>query len=110
MIHAQDPTARPTLGLTTHHDPRVALVAATAEREHAAWGAAQVAMWAVANDATVMDVERAPGAYTCYIDPAREVLEKAGIDTNKLPLYADAMPRARRDSIDLDLLGRLRRG
>ncbi len=110
QIHSQDPRGHEPAGLTSHRDPRVALVAATAEREHASWGAAQVAVWAVANDATPGEVASAPGSYTRYIDPARDVLEKAGIDTNKLPLYAHALPRMRKDAFDMDLLGRIRGG
>ena len=110
QIHSEDPRALPARGLTSHKDPRVALVAAAAEREHASWGAAQVAIWAVANDVTEDEVASAPGAYTTYIDPARDVLEKAGIDTNKLPLYAKASPLPRRSSLELDLIGRVRGG
>jgi hypothetical protein len=110
QIHSEDPRGVPSRGLTTHQDPRVALVAATAERERASWGAAQVAMWAVANDATADEVGAAPGAYRNYIESARDVLEKAGIDTNKLPLYASATPRARRSALEIDFIGRLRRG
>jgi len=110
QIHSQDPRGHEPAGLTSHRDPRVGLVAATAEREHASWGAAQVAVWAVANDATPAEVASAPGSYTRYIDPARDVLEKAGIDTNKLPLYAHALPRMRKDAFDMDLLGHIRGG
>lgn len=109
QIHSEDPRALPSKGLATHENPRVALVAAAAETTHASWGAAQVAIWAVANDATRQEVASAPGSYSHYIEPAREVLEKAGIDTNKLPLYASATPRARRGALDMDLLQRFNR-
>jgi hypothetical protein len=105
QIHSNDPRAASPKGLVRHPDPRVARVAATAERVNAEWGPAQVAIWAVANDATVEDVEQAPGDYVAYIDPARDVLEAAGIDTNKLPLYAHVAPRARRAGLGIDLGG-----
>ncbi len=109
QIHSEDPRALPSRGLATHQNPRVALVAAAAERTHASWGAAQVALWAVANDATEQEVRTAPGSYAGYIEPARAVLEDAGIDTNKLPLYASAMPRGRKTAFELDLVGRINR-
>jgi hypothetical protein len=110
QIHSNDPRHHRPAGLTMHHDPRVGLVTAAAEREHASWGAAQVAVWAVANNVTADEVASAPGSYNLYIDPARDVLEKAGIDTNKLPLYANASPLFRKDGFDLNVLGRVRGG
>ncbi len=110
QIHQHDPRGKQSRGITSHKDPRVARVAAAAERDSASWGAAQVAIWAVANDVTATEVASAPGGYARFIDPARDVLESAGIDTNKLPLYAKANPKVRRDSLDLDILGRIRGG
>jgi hypothetical protein len=111
QIHQHDPRGRQSRGITSHKDPRVARVAAAAERDSASWGAAQVAIWAVANDVTESEVASAPGGYSRYIDPARDVLESAGIDTNKLPLYARANPKVRRDALDLgNILGRIRGG
>ena len=106
QIHSNDPRGGGAKGLTRHSDPRVGLVAAAAEREHAGWGAAQVAIWAVANNVTSDEVTSAPGNYGMYIDGARDVLEKAGIDSNKLPLYAHSNPR-NRAAFGEELLGRL---
>jgi hypothetical protein len=106
QIHSNDPRGGGAKGLTRHADPRVGLVAATAERERADWGSAQVAIWAVANNVTADEVTSAPGNYGLYIDGARDVLEKAGIDSNKLPLYSHANPR-NRAAFGEELLGRL---
>lgn len=101
-IHSDDPRPTTPKGIVRHPDVRVAKVAATAERINAEWGPAQVAIWAVANDATFDDVARAPGDYVEYVSPARDVLEAAGVDTNKLPLYSHAAPIGRRDGLGVD--------
>jgi hypothetical protein len=94
-IGKNDPRSRAPGAVTTHKRREVGLVAAAAARTRSEWIPTQVALWAVANDATREQVEHAPGPYTFGIEPARDLLESAGIDTNVLPLYQGEQPRPR---------------
>jgi hypothetical protein len=94
-IGKNDPRSRAPGAVTTHKRREVGLVAAAAARSRSEWIPTQVALWAVANDATREQVEHAPGPYAFGIEPARDLLESAGIDTNVLPLYQGEQPRPR---------------